>query len=211
MTAEAKMRRWVTVATIGLMAVGFTFLDDLNEWAEKPAVRIPLGIVTGAGLFELLTVIVEQFFEHVPLARRAILGKSFVEGEWVGGYKSPCGTPKLVIESLRQTWSSSSLNGQAFLPDGTPWGQWHSTVAEVEGEKGLLRATIIGDLESGHYDSILEHQIEGSPPNKISGLVADVGHAGTAWMVIKKVSTGLSHAAKLQTAKEVCREMGWTV
>jgi hypothetical protein len=185
-------------------------LGDLNEWAANAAVRIPLGIVASAGLFEMLTVIVEQFL-HVPLARRAILGKSFVEGEWVGGYKSPSGTPKLVIESIRQTWSSSSLNGQVFLSDGTAWGQWHSTVVEVEGEKGLLRATRVGDLGSGYYDSILEHRIDGKPPSKISGLVSDVGHAGTAWMVRKKVSARLTHAERLQAAKEVCLEMGWAV
>jgi hypothetical protein len=210
MTAEATMRRWVTTATIGLMAVGFTFLGNLNEWAEKPGVKITLGVVTGAGLFELLTWIAEQFFERAPIARRQILGKSFLEGKWVGGYLSSSG-PKLITENVQQTWSSSSLNGQAFLPNGSPHGQWHSTVAEVDGENCLLRATIVGDFHGVHYDSILEHRIEGSPPNKISGLVADVGGKGTAWMVRKKVNARLSHIEQLDAAREVCRELGWPV
>lgn len=190
MSAEQKVSSYVFAVTITLMAAAFAYIPQFHELEQHPLTGIVVGALTGTGLFEALAKLVELAFNRVRFIKKLILGPCYLEGSWVGFYISAAGQPRLIREFVRQDWSSIFINGQAFNIDGTPHGQWRSVVAMVKGEEGLLRGDLVGDLESGHYDSLIEYHLEGDPPKRRSGRVVDIvsnQHAGSAWLRLTKV------------------------
>jgi len=190
MNAEQRVSRYVFGVTITLMAAAFVYIPRFHEIEEHPLTGILVCALTGMGLFEALAKAVELAFTQVRFVKKRILGSSYLEGCWVGFYISASGQPRLVREFVRQDWSSVYVNGQAFNLDGAPHGQWHSVVAMVKGDEGLFRGDIVGDLDTGHYDSMVEYQLEGDPPERRSGRITDIvsnRNAGTTWIRLRKV------------------------
>jgi hypothetical protein len=190
MSAEQKVSSYVFAVTITLMAAAFAYIPQFHEIEQHPLTGILVGALTGTGLFEALAKLVEFAFKRRRFIKKFILGPSYLEGCWVGFYIGASGQPRLIREFVRQDWSSVFINGQAFNIDGTPHGQWRSVVAMVKGEEGLLRGDLVGDLDSGHYDSLIEYQLEGDPPKRRSGRIVDIvsnRNAGSAWMRLTKI------------------------
>jgi hypothetical protein len=211
MSAEQKVSSYVFAVTITLMAAAFAYIPQFHEFEQHPLTGILVGALTGTGLFEALAKLVELAFKRVRFIKKLILGASYLEGCWVGFYISTSGQPRLLREFVRQDWSSVFITGQAFNIDGTPHGQWRSVVAIVKGEEGLLRGDLVGDLESGHYDSLIEYQLEGEPPKRRSGRVVDIvsnQHAGSAWLRLTKVSNknDLEEVKALDEARSFLQE-----
>lgn len=209
MNAEQKLAKYVFAVTIIFMAAAFAYIPQFHEIEQHPITGILVGALTGTGLFEALAKLVELSFTKIKRIKRFILASSYVEGQWVGFYKSPSGQVRLIREFIRQDWSSISINGQAFDSSKMPYGQWRSYSAIVEGDAGLLRATIVGDLNSGHYDSVVEYQLEGDPPNRRSGRIVDIVsnvNAGSAWMRLKKIDDDESEVRALDEAANFYNE-----
>lgn len=207
MSAEQKVSSYVFAVTILLMAAAFAYIPQFHEIEQHPITGIVVGALTGMGLFEALAKFVELAFTRVRFIKKLILGGSYLEGAWVGFYVGTSGYIRLIREFVRQDWSSIFINGQAFNADGTPHGQWRSMVAIVKGEEGLLRGDLVGDLSSGHYDSLIEYQLEGDPPKRRSGRVVDIvsnQHAGSAWMRLTKVSDK-NELSEVQALNEATR------
>jgi hypothetical protein len=203
MNAEQKLSKHVFAVTIILMAAAFAYIPQFHEIEIHPITGILVGALTGTGLFEAIARFIELGFTKIKRVKRFILGSSYVEGQWVGFYENDSGEVRYVREFIRQDWSSMSINGQAFDVNNKPYGQWQSRSAIVNGDEGLLRATIVGDLRSGHYDSIIEYQLEGDPPGKRSGKIADIVtnvHAGSAWMRLIKIDDDDSEVKALAKA-----------
>ena len=209
MNAEQRLAKYVFAVTILFMAAAFAYIPQFHEIEQHPITGIIVGALTGTGLFEAIAKLVELGFTKIKFIKRFILGSSYVEGQWVGFYKSPSGQVRLIREFIRQDWSGITINGQAFEVNKAPYGQWRSYSAFVDGDAGLLRATIVGDLNSGHYDSVVEYQLEGDPPNRRSGRIVDIVsnvHAGSAWMRLKKIDDDQSEVQALEDAVDFYNE-----
>ena len=210
MTAEQRYTKYVFAVTLTLMAAAFAYIPQFHDLEKHPVTGILVGALTGTGLFEAIAKLVEIVFTYIRPIKRWVLGPSYVEGQWAGFYVGKSGQPRLVRERICQDWSSLYMNGQAFHFDGTPHGQWHSLSATVDGGAALLRATMVGDLESGHYDSLVEYQLEGEPPSRRAGSIVDVvsnANAGRVWMRLKKITRDKSEIEALEEARALYREM----
>jgi hypothetical protein len=188
------------------MAAALTYLPSLTRENIAKPLEITVSILTGTGLYEALSRLVEFLLRRSKTLKRLILGSSYIEGKWTGYWISRAGQPRFVIEHIRQDWSAVIMTGLAFDERMMPYGRWQSTSATIDGDRGDLRTVFSGDIGGSHYDSIITFHLEGRPPCRMTGFVADaVGAAypGQAWLFEHKVDDRSDDSEILKTAVEM--------
>lgn len=201
MSSERTFHRVILALTIAIMSAILIRIDP--KFVDEKPLEVLVGILTGTGLHEALLRTVEFMLNRLKPVKRLILRSSYVEGIWIGFYESTPGRPRFAIETIRQEWSSLCINGRAYNEKGEHHGQWSSITATVDGKSGLLRGIYSGDLASGHYESIGTFQLQGDPPDKMSGQIFDsvaTPNAARAWIRLEKNSAALSEEEALQKA-----------
>lgn len=211
MNAERRVNAYVVAITVAIMALALLWFRPVLLLADSTmkVVESMVAVLTGTGLREFLLWLVESSLGASPRFKRLILGGSYVEGKWVGYYTED-NRRRFVIEIIRQEWSSVFINGRAFDEDRTPYGQWRSLMAIVDGPTGLLRAIFSGDFMSGHYESLVTFQLDGhKAPSRMYGLIVDsaaAANAGHAWIRLRKVDPHLTDAEAIAAATDLLRD-----
>ena len=203
MPPERKFNAFILSITLAIMAAALTYLPALTHESVAKPLEIAVSVLTGTGLYEALSRLVEFLFRRSKFLKRLILGSSYVEGKWAGYWISRSGQPRFVIEHIRQDWSTVIMTGLAFDEKMSPYGHWQSASAAVDGERGDLRGVFSGDIGGRHYDSIITFRLEGKPPCRMTGFVADTVGAtnpGQAWLFERKVDDGSDDSEILKTA-----------
>jgi hypothetical protein len=206
MPPERKFNSFVLSGTLAIMAAALTYVPALSEEKVSKPVEIVVSVLTGTGLYEALSRLIEFLLSRSKKLKRIILGKSYVEGKWAGYWIGHGGRPRYVIENVKQDWSSVLMTGMAFDENLAPHGHWQSVGAAVDGERGNLHAVFAGDIGGQHYDSIITFRLAGKPPSRMSGFVADaVGavNAGQVWLFEQRVGESLSESETLKVAQQM--------
>jgi hypothetical protein len=203
MPPERKFNAAILSITLAIMAAAITYLPKLTEERISKPLEIAVSILTGTGLYEALSRLIEFLLRRSRRLKRWILGRSYAEGKWAGYWVNRAGQPRFVIEHIRQEWDTLIMTGLAFDENMAPYGHWQSSNAMIDGDRGDLRGVFSGDIGGRHYDSIITFRLEGNPPCRMTGFVADaVGAAnpGQAWLFEQKVDDRARDSEILQTA-----------
>ena len=203
MSGERSWNAAVVSITVAVLATGIHLLAREETLFER-TLGIVLTVLAGAGTYELVTRVVELSLRHSPPFKRFLLGSSYVEGKWVGFYIGLGGRPRFVIQVIRQSWAKLTISGRALNEMGRPHGQWRSQSAVVDGDAGLLHAILTGELDGGHYDSLITLQLEGTPPSRMFGYISDNVanvNAGRVWIEHQRVADTTSDEEALHSAQ----------
>jgi hypothetical protein len=191
---------------MAIMALVMKFLlERPNSHGLEQTLSTVISIFMGVGLYESIVRTVEFILDRSPAIKRIVLGRAYMEGKWYGYYEFD-GNPFFFIEVIRQEWSSLSINGRTYDVNGKPHGQWSSVSSTIDGSAGLLHSRCFADLDNGHYDSVLQLQVQGNPPNHLSGYTLDtVGtmKPGKAWMEERKAPDKTSDERALALARDL--------
>lgn len=214
MSPERTFHRVILVIAL-VITIAIVIRIDPKFGDEKPLV-IMIGILTGTGLHEALLKIVEFMLNWLKPLKRLILQSSYVEGMWYGFYETTPGAPRFVIETIRQEWTALYINGRAYNERGEHHGAWSSLTANVDGKTGRLHSISSGNLATGHYESIVTFQLQGDPPDQMSGQIFDSAtnpNAGRAWILLKKSPSPITdeqafqESCKMYSSAKQMREM----
>lgn len=214
MPPERKFNALVLSITLAIMTAAITYLPALTEERISKPLEIAISILTGTGLYEALSRLIEFLLNRSAFLKRKVLGASYLDGKWAGYWINRAGKPRFVVELVRQDWSFVVMTGRAFDENYEPYGHWESMTALVDGERGVMRGVFSGDIGGRHYDSVITFRFEGNPPELLSGFVADaVGAAnpGQAWLTERKVHADASDEELLRIAAEMYQKRPSTV
>ena len=203
MSAERRFHAAIVAVTIAAMSAGLLFVIPMIP-GDLKIVEVLISILTGMGLRELLIGAINLALARSTHLKKAILGRSYIEGVWAGYYTTPNGY-RLTIVIVRQDWSTVTLSGRAYDSKKRLYGQWRSLTATIEDAQGVLHTIFTGDLASGHYESVVTLQFgKEDPPRSMTGLIVDsvaADKAGHAWIRLAKCDGELSDAELLDQAE----------
>lgn len=182
MTPSAKFNTLLTGATVFTMywIVAFVapFLKDI-KWAAAVMLST-VALLTSAGFFRLLTLLLRSFMENSVRIRRFVLGPHYMHGTWVGWFKGHSGDKRYMVEYFSQNLDSLVITGRSFTDTFDPHGQWKSESTAIDVKHGQLLFTYIFNVIThptalaGVHTSVFERRSPNNPPTAISGFAHDM-------------------------------------
>lgn len=120
----------VTVLAMFGGIVAFSRLESRLEDNELLLLGVgsALGSVT---VYRLISRGLHHGFRSSQVVRRLVLGRSFLEGTWVGHYIAK-DTERYTVEFVRQQDGEILLSGYELNEDGSPRADWTSEVAFLD-------------------------------------------------------------------------------
>lgn len=95
------------------------------------------GAVVSLGVYRFLSAVFQWLFSKSLWLRRLILGKSFLEGTWVGHYVHNQ-LHFFTIENIDQATGQTQINGREFDQSGKTRASWSSDTVSIDIEKMRL-------------------------------------------------------------------------
>jgi hypothetical protein len=110
-----------------------------------------------------------------------MLGAAYIEGTWIGCYKTPKNENRLTVEHFEQTLDGIAIKGYAFTEGSDkPIVDWTSKAASVDGSLGVLTYsyTCNSAAEKTSFEGIADFKFERAhtrkPPKYLNGYSADL-------------------------------------
>jgi len=128
------------------VAVTVTFMFTCLAWLVPRIKHLPLpqavGIyaITALGSVAIYKTIASSLlwsFKKSFLLRRFFLGKSFLEGSWVGHYKNN-GQDRFTLEVIDQSGGLTKINGRELTCDGNTTATWVSDTVSMDTQRKRL-------------------------------------------------------------------------
>lgn len=131
------------ISTIKSWLNALTFLSPelkqilTNNWSTK--IIISLILFFGTKKFYLyLMQFLGYIFSKCNWLLRTCLGRSYVNGTWIGTIKTSDGSlTSFVVEHYKQTLTSLKINGWSFGSDREEKAKWNSTIAQIDSEGSI--------------------------------------------------------------------------
>jgi len=96
-----------------------------------------LTIITTVGTYSIVHSALDWVFNRILWIKKKILGKSFIQGTWLGSFYD--GVDKYyTVEKFEQTYEDVALSGMAFNKEGVVYAKWTSTAIIINAEKGYI-------------------------------------------------------------------------
>jgi len=141
----------------------------------------PLGtLLLSLGIYKFLAIVLLGFSRRLKFVKRHLLGASYVNGTWVGKFKTADSSFAYTVEHFEQTLSSLKVRGQAFRESGESYAQWNSESETIDEHSGLLTYTYNCDKtsEKGSFQGVCVFQFERDDetcgPTQMRGYSADL-------------------------------------
>lgn len=152
------------------------FLPNLNN--DK--YEIAISIFSSASLYVFLTSFLNYLFNNIQLMKKALLGRRFLEGTWIGSFEGKNGEKRILVEIFSQTLEETQITGESFDLNGVVLGRWKSETTSINSKKSTLiysyQCEVLRRKES--YSGIAKFNIQKSEkasfPNSLRGYSADL-------------------------------------
>jgi len=182
MKPEHRFHSYVTATTVTVMY--FTIQKLLPLLQLNPNVDSYLkpmcALLLSVGVYKFLATVLLGFARKTKLVKRHLLGASYLNGTWIGKFKTADSSTVYTVEHFEQTISSLKVRGQAFRDSGESYAQWNSASETIDEVSGLLTYTYNCDKngEKGSFQGVcvfqLERKDETCGPKRMRGYSADL-------------------------------------
>lgn len=102
-------------------------------------IQMLIGFPMTYGTFKLIVLGVEEISSKWRLLRKFFLGRSYLEGTWVGFYISPTGKPRFFREVIEQDLDSIVIKGRSNDENNHFYARWNSESVEINEKKKKLQ------------------------------------------------------------------------
>lgn len=182
MKPEHRFHSYVTAATVTVMYFVIQELLPLLSLAPTAEIYLkPVGaLLLSLGIYKLLATFLLRTARKLKFVKRHLLGASYVNGTWVGKFRTGEAEMAYTVEHFEQTLSSLKIRGQAFRESGESYAQWNSQSETIDEVSGLLTYTYNCDKtsEKGSFQGVcvfqFEREDETCGPTGIRGYSADL-------------------------------------
>ncbi len=182
MKPEHRFHSYVTAATVTVMFLAIQHLTPLlGSPSESLTLLAPVGgLLVSVGVYKLLATLLQAAARRIKLVKRHLLGANYLNGTWVGRFRTRDGEPIYTVEHFEQTLSSLQVRGQAFRESGESYAYWNSTSETIDEKAGLLTYTYHCDRndDRSSFQGVcvlqLERADESSPAIRMRGYSADL-------------------------------------
>jgi hypothetical protein len=184
MSPANKFHGSVSVFTVGsvywIMAYVSTWLppvEGLPTW-EKAIIAY----ITSAAVYQLTATGLRGLLDRWRWAREWTLGAAYVEGTWIGCYKTAANENRITVEHFEQTLDRLTIRGYAFTENSnSPIIDWTSKAASVDESLGMLTFSYSCDIRTTppqQFEGIANFKFERTntktPPEWMNGYSADL-------------------------------------
>jgi hypothetical protein len=174
-----KETAWAVAVTGTLTFAAMAFLVPLVKDSSVPA-KVASAVVAGlssVGLYKSLLALFVWVFSKSLWLRRRLLGKSFLEGTWVGHYERQ-GRDRFTIETIDQRTGDTVISGGEYDENGKAIAEWSSETALInERTRKLVYVYSCDRYASGNeHKGIGVFRLisrDGDPPNCLEGYSID--------------------------------------
>lgn len=122
-----------TAATVAIMFLAIVSIQPMISSLETSygIVGAIAAAISSLGIYRLLASALLWLFAKSSSLRALILGKSFLEGTWVGHYIH-AGQHRFTIEYIDQTSGSTVIHGREFDQNGKTRALWTSDTVSID-------------------------------------------------------------------------------
>lgn len=187
MSPANKFHLFVATMTIGFM---YWVITKLELWFPHPNGLPPvwrgaIAYLSASGVYGHLATALRYALHRFQFARRIILGPEYVEGTWVGFYKTGNNETRLTVEHFEQSIDGVTIKGYAFTENSDePIEDWTSKSVSMNAVVGELtysyNCSRVADNTTfqGQADFKFERQNPRKPPEFLNGYSADFPTSG---------------------------------
>lgn len=211
MKPEHRFHSYVTAATVLVMFYFIKHIIPLLTFSPfiEDVVKPAVSLLASVGVYKLLAGLLLQIAKRWKWVKRLLLGAIYMNGTWVGKFRSMTGETIHTVEHFEQTLSSLKIRGQAFNASGRSYAYWNSVSETIDEASGILSYTYNCDKNSdkSSFQGIgvfhFERSDEGCAPSRIRGYSADLIDGQRTENREKKISEDLIpfEAALLEAKK----------
>jgi hypothetical protein len=128
-----------TAATVTIMFFAIVWLKPLVDAAQTSSIIAGgiAGAIASLGVYRLLSSGFLWFFGKSIFLRELILGRSFLEGTWVGHYLHD-DQHRFTIEYIDQSSGTTVIHGREFDANGKTRASWDSDTVSIDVERMQL-------------------------------------------------------------------------
>lgn len=216
MSPANRFHLFVATLTVGFMywllghlSAWFPSTDALGSW-QKAAIAY----ISSAGFYQLSATGLRYVLDHSKLARQWTLGAAYIEGTWIGCYKTPGNENRLTVEHFEQTLDGIAIKGYAFTEGSDrPVVDWTSRAAAVDGSLGVLTYSYTCNqaTDKTSFEGIADFKFERAqtrkPPQYLNGYSADLIdgiRAGNRESLLSREQVDLPTAWKRAKQQKLC-------
>jgi hypothetical protein len=185
MSPAARLHGTISTFTIGTVYWILLHLSAIlpSVASLQPWQKAIVAYVTSAAVYGFAAAALRFVLDRWQQSRQWFLGASYVEGTWIGCYKTKAGEKRYSVEHFEQTLDGLTIRGQASDDtNGTPIFTWTSKASSVDADTGTLTFSYtITDLTKtpplpfeGIANFTFERPNTKTPPQKINGYSADL-------------------------------------
>lgn len=146
---------------------------------RAPILEPVVTLLASVAVYRLLSEFLLGIFRAFAWLRRKLLGREYLEGTWIGCLRRD--PREYTVERFRQEHGVLEIEGDSYLPDGTPRAHWKSTSARIDGGARRLIYSYICDIEgaSHSHEGVAAFHVKWdktseTPPNQLEGYAADL-------------------------------------
>jgi hypothetical protein len=185
MSPTAKFHGTISTFTIGTVYCILLHLsailppvDSLRPWQKAIVAYVTSGAVYGLAATGLRYVL-----DRWRRSRQWFLGPSYLEGTWIGSYRTKAGEKLYTVEHFEQSLDGLTIRGQSSsAADRTPRFKWTSKACSIDETAGALTysytCTDLAAIPASPFEGIanftFQRQNTKAPPEKIDGYSADL-------------------------------------
>ena len=178
-----------------------------------------IGSISSYSFYKIVLKLVERCAIKFNFVKRFVFGRSYLDGIWVGAYIGTTNQPRYFVEYFEQDFNSLIIRSKCYYEDKKYKGEWKSTNASIDEDKGELYYTYETTMQDNGFKNIgfaiftFDRKDKMSPPNKLFGFSSDIDSATMNRAVEEKVEKGtnLTDQELLEKAMEVYERNKYTI
>ncbi|MET4577408.1 hypothetical protein [Ottowia thiooxydans] len=182
MTPSAKFNALLASATVTIMFVLIVYVapEAMKLSGVMPFALSVTALITSAGLYSLLSLVIRWLMERWDLLHGVILSAHYLHGTWIGWFDGHSNERRYMIEHFVQDLDGFVVTGRSFTKTKKEHGYWDSESTMLDVKKGRLVFTYKFDVLTqksslaGIHSSLLERLSSRHAPTGYSGLVHDL-------------------------------------
>jgi hypothetical protein len=182
MKPEHRFHSYVTAATVTAMyfIIQYTLPLLSQQSGILPYLKPAGALLLSVGVYKFLATLLLSMSRKWKFIKRHLLGANYLNGTWVGKFRTFDSSWIYTVEHFEQTLSSLKIRGQGFTADGESYAYWNSLSETIDEQSGLLTYTYNCDKNDDKWSFQgvcvfqFERKDETSAPDRMYGYSADL-------------------------------------
>ncbi len=154
--------------------------------------------IFSVGMFRTLFFLFNVLLNNFTILKKLILAEQYIEGCWIGFFKSKDNEIRLYCEYFEQSLDNIVIRGNSFYEDGNFHATWKAENVTLNAENGTLNYSYYADpinnsiINPGYASFSLRRKTKYSAPYEMIGYSSDLHDSSKLSSMEYKVKDGNS-------------------